>query len=57
VLIDFQCLRIAGELHASGDADDAHWFTRAEIGELALAKDTAEVVLRGFEKAPERHEL
>ncbi len=51
VLIDFLCGRIAGELHAAGDADEAHWFTRAEVGSLPLAKDTAEVIRLGLEKA------
>jgi 8-oxo-dGTP diphosphatase len=51
VLIDFLCRRISGELHASGDADEARWFTRDEIGRLNLAKDTAEVIRLGFEKA------
>ena len=51
VLIDFLCRRISGELQASGDADEARWFTRDEIGGLSLAKDTAEVIHLGFQKA------
>jgi 8-oxo-dGTP diphosphatase len=51
VLIDFLCRRIAGELHAAGDADEAQWFTKAEAAELTLAKDTAEVIRLGLEKA------
>jgi 8-oxo-dGTP diphosphatase len=51
VLIDFLCRRIAGELHAAGDADEAQWFTKAEVAELPLAKDTAEVIRLGLEKA------
>jgi len=51
VLIDFLCQRIAGEPHAAGDADEARWFTRAELKELSLADDTAEVIKLGFEKA------
>ena len=51
VLIDFLCQRIAGEPHAAGDADEARWFTRAELTELSLAEDTTEVIKLGFEKA------
>jgi mutator protein MutT len=51
VLIDFLCQRIAGEPHAAGDADEARWFTRAELAELSLAEDTAEVIKLGFEKS------
>jgi mutator protein MutT len=50
VLIDFRCRRIAGEPQAADDATEARWFSRAEIRELALAKDTAEVIKLGFEK-------
>jgi ADP-ribose pyrophosphatase YjhB (NUDIX family) len=51
VLIDFLCRRIAGDLRAAGDADEARWFTREEVRELSLAEDTVEVVKLGFEKA------
>jgi len=51
VLVDFLCRRVAGEAKAAGDADEVRWFTRAEVGRLALAKDTAEVIRLGFEKA------
>ena len=50
VLIDFLCRRISGEPHAAGDAEEAKWFTRDEARKLPLAKDTAEVIERGFEK-------
>jgi 8-oxo-dGTP diphosphatase len=50
VLIDFLCRRLGGELRAAGDADDARWFSRDEIGGLSLAKDTAEVIQLGFAK-------
>jgi ADP-ribose pyrophosphatase YjhB (NUDIX family) len=50
VLIDFLCRRVSGELRASGDADDARWFTPAEVKKLPLPKDTAEVIRLGFEK-------
>jgi 8-oxo-dGTP diphosphatase len=52
VLIDFFCQRIAGEPHAAGDAVEARWFTQQEVAKLSLAKDTAEVIRLGFEKAP-----
>jgi ADP-ribose pyrophosphatase YjhB (NUDIX family) len=51
VLIDFLCRRVAGELQAAGDADEARWFTPEEAGKLPLAADTAEVIRLGFEKA------
>jgi 8-oxo-dGTP diphosphatase len=50
VLIDFLCRWVGGELRAGGDADDARWFSRNEIGGLTLAKDTAEVIQLGFAK-------
>jgi 8-oxo-dGTP diphosphatase len=50
VLIDFLCRRISGDVLASGDADEARWFTREEAAKLALAEDTAEVIRRGFER-------
>jgi 8-oxo-dGTP diphosphatase len=50
VLIDFLCRRIGGEVMAGGDADEARWFTQEEATKLSLAKDTAEVVRRGFER-------
>ena len=53
VLIDFLCRRIAGELHAGGDADDARWFSKEELGKISLVEDTAEVIRLGFEKRDE----
>jgi 8-oxo-dGTP diphosphatase len=50
VLIDFLCRRIAGEPQPACDAAEARWFTRGEIGELSLVKETAEVISLGFEK-------
>jgi ADP-ribose pyrophosphatase YjhB (NUDIX family) len=50
VLIDFLCLRLSGEVQAAGDADEARWFTLEEVVKLPLAKDTAEVIRRGFER-------
>src|SRR6266705_3579889 len=41
VLIDFLCEKVSGDLHASGDAADARWFTAAEIATLPLPQDTA----------------
>jgi 8-oxo-dGTP diphosphatase len=51
VLIDFLCRRLAGEPHAAGDALEARWFKREEVGVLSLANDTAEVIQLGFEKS------
>jgi 8-oxo-dGTP diphosphatase len=51
VLIDFLCRRVAGESQPAGDAEEARWFTPEEAGKLPLAKDTAEVIRLGFERA------
>jgi len=51
VLIDFLCRRIAGEPQAAGDAAEARWFTRGEVGGLSLADDTVDVIKLGFEKS------
>lgn len=51
VLIDFLCETVSGELKASGDADDAHWFSLEELGGLALPDDTAAVLRLGLTKA------
>jgi len=51
VLIDFLCRRTSGTLAAAGDAVETRWFTQDETSKLPLAKDTAEVVRLGFEKA------
>jgi 8-oxo-dGTP diphosphatase len=51
VLIDFLCRRLSGEALASGDADDARWFTREEAEKLPLPEDTTQVIRMGFEKA------
>jgi 8-oxo-dGTP diphosphatase len=53
VLIDFLCQRISGEALAAGDAAEARWFHRDELGSLSLAKDTAEVIALGFAKSTE----
>ena len=54
VLIDFLCERVCGDLHASGDAAEARWFTREEISKLLLAEDTAAVIRLGFDKEGQR---
>jgi 8-oxo-dGTP diphosphatase len=51
VLIDFLCRKVSGELAAGDDADEARWFRREELTALVLARETEEVVLKGFEKA------
>ena len=50
VLIDFLCQRVAGELAAGDDADEVRWFRREELRGLELARETEEVILKGFEK-------
>jgi len=50
VLIDFLCCPVAGELLAASDAAEVRWFRREELPALRLAKDTLEVIGKGFEK-------
>ena len=59
VLIDFLCRRLEGEPVGAGDADEAAWFTPDEVAKLTLAKDTLEVIRKGFEKfvLPPRHRM
>ncbi len=51
VLVDFLCTRLAGELHAAGDADEVRWFSAQELGKVSLAPDTAGVIRKGFEES------
>ena len=50
VLVDFLCRRVSGEAQAAGDAAEVRWCTAAEVRNLKLAEDTAEVIRLGFEK-------
>jgi mutator protein MutT len=50
VLIDFLCRRVAGELVAGDDAEEVGWFHREELAPLEVARETEEVILKGFEK-------
>jgi len=54
VLVDFLCTPETGELRAAGDADDARWLSAEEVAGLPLAKDTAEVIKLGLDKARTR---
>jgi ADP-ribose pyrophosphatase YjhB (NUDIX family) len=51
VLIDFLCRPVAGELAAGDDADEVRWFRLEELAALELARETEDVILKGFEKA------
>lgn len=51
ILIDFLCEVTSGEVQASGDADEAHWFSADEISTLPLPHDTAAVIRLGLAKA------
>jgi 8-oxo-dGTP diphosphatase len=48
VLIDFLCRRIGGDPVAASDAAEARWFTPEELPPLNLAKDTLDVIRKGF---------
>ena len=50
VLIDFLCRRLGGELQAGDDAAEVRWFTPEELPALNLAKDTQDVIRKGFDK-------
>jgi len=50
VLIDFLCHRVSGDLLAGDDADEVGWFRQSELTRLQLARETEEVILKGFEK-------
>ncbi|MFZ0537917.1 MAG: NUDIX hydrolase [Candidatus Sulfotelmatobacter sp.] len=50
VLIDFLCRRVAGDLAAASDAAEVRWFTQEELPALKLAKDTLDVIRKGFAK-------
>lgn len=51
VLIDFLCRKVSGDLCASGDADDARWFTPQELDDLSLPEDTRNVLQLGLIKS------
>lgn len=50
VLIDFLCRKVAGDLAAASDAAEVRWFTEEDLPALGLAKDTEEVIRKGFSK-------
>ena len=51
VLIDFLCRKVGGELTAASDAAEVRWFTREELPALHLARDTTDVIHKGFSKS------
>ena len=51
LLVDFLCRPVTGAVSAAGDAADARWFTRAELDQLPLPEDTAEVIRWGLDRA------
>jgi ADP-ribose pyrophosphatase YjhB (NUDIX family) len=50
VLIDFLCRRKAGDLAPGDDAEEVRWFRKEELTALKLARETEDVILKGFEK-------
>jgi 8-oxo-dGTP diphosphatase len=48
VLIDFLCRRVGGDPVAASDAAEVRWFTPEELPALNLAKDTLDVIRKGF---------
>ncbi len=51
VLIDFLCRQVSGELLAADDAVEVQWFTREGLRNASLARETLDVILKGFDKA------
>jgi mutator protein MutT len=51
VLIDFLCRRSTGELKAGDDAAEVGWFRKDQLSGLELARETEEVILKGFAMA------
>lgn len=51
LLVDFLCRRVQGDVCCGGDAADARWFALEEVRKLPLARDTAEVIRLGLERA------
>lgn len=50
VLVDFRCMVRGGTLQADGDAADAVWAEREELGKYKLEKPALEVISKAFEK-------
>jgi 8-oxo-dGTP diphosphatase len=48
VLIDFLCRRVGGDPVAASDAAEVRWFTPEQLPALNLAKDTLDVIRKGF---------
>ena len=48
VLIDFLCVRIAGELRAGADAAEARWLSAAELDTFPLTDGGAAVMRKAF---------
>jgi 8-oxo-dGTP diphosphatase len=48
VLIDFLCRRVGGDPVAASDAAEVRWFRPEQLPALNLAKDTLDVIRKGF---------
>lgn len=48
VLVDFFCRVVGGELKAGGDAAQARWITREELGNFAITETAQKVIRKGF---------
>jgi ADP-ribose pyrophosphatase YjhB (NUDIX family) len=51
VLIDFFCRVVGGELRAGGDAAQARWITREEMGNFAITETAQKVIRKALDKA------
>ena len=50
VLIDFFCRVVGGELKAGGDAAQARWITREELGKFAITETAQKVIRKAFDR-------
>ena len=50
VLIDFFCRVIGGELKPSGDAAQARWMAREELGNFAITETAQKVIRKALER-------
>jgi len=48
VVVDFLCDLKSGDLKAGGDAEEAKWFSRAQLEHLRLPKSTLTVIQKAF---------
>ena len=48
VILDYLCEAIGGKIEAAGDADDARWVERSELGSYEITPGTPAVIEKAF---------